>query len=86
MVKMAVLSAGDSTGTDQAIFRINSDIWLNLASGIVSTTNSQSGSYLPDVYTFDQQYDGQTAQQDTGRADATVFNTVSSLFYIVPCC
>lgn len=76
---MQLLSAGSGNGTDQAIFRINSDIWLNLRTGIVSATNSQGSSYVPDVYTFDLQYDGQTAQQLTGRADSTVYNKVSML-------
>lgn len=66
--------AGSSTGTDQAIFYIAVDIWLNLRDGVISALNTQSDQ---GVFTFDSQYDGQTAQELTGRADSTVFNTVS---------
>ena len=50
------------------------DAWLNLRTGIVSSLNySQTAA----VYTFNPNYDGQVAQELTGRADATVYLTVS---------
>ncbi|DBA98816.1 hypothetical protein WJX77_006821 [Trebouxia sp. C0004] len=64
---------GGSTYTDQEIFNVEVDAWLNLRTGIVSALNySQTGA----VYTFNPSYDGQIAQELTGRADATVYLTV----------
>ena len=52
------------------------DAWLNLRTGIVSALN-YSNSQTAAVYTFNPSYDGQIAQELTGRADATVYLTVS---------
>ena len=69
--------SGNSTGTDQPIFTVVSDTWLNLRTGIVSGLNYTQLYEEPSVYTFNSNYDGQVAQELTGRADATVYETVS---------
>nr|QOL01268.1 putative extracellular protein TR9_071c [Trebouxia lynnae] len=70
---------GPSTGFDAKIFQIVADTWLNLRTGIVSALNYTQFDANPAVYTFNSSLDGQTAREMTGRADATVFNTVHSL-------
>ena len=62
------LSACSSTSTDQAIFTIATETWLNFRTGDVSVLVGSNQT----VFTFDPQYDGQTAQDVTDRADATV--------------
>ena len=58
-------------------------MWLNLRDGVISTLSTDSNL---GVFTFDSQYDGQTAQEFTGRADAVVWNTVSTfLVYVSDC-
>ncbi len=69
-----LVNVGGSTDTHQEIFQVEVDAWLNLRTGIVSALNySQTAA----VYTFNLSYDGQVAQELTGRADATVYLTVS---------
>ena len=79
------LVSGSSTGTDQPIFTVVSDMWLNLRTGIVSGLNYTQLYDHSSVYTFNPDYDGQVAQELTGRADATVYETVS-LRVVQPAC
>ncbi len=52
-------SAGSSNSTDQRVFSLTADTWLNLRTGVVSGLNTtQSG---PVVYSFDQSLNGQIA-------------------------
>lgn len=71
-----LVDTGNSTGSDQEIFEVVVDAWLNLRTGIVSALNySQTAAQA--VYTFNPNYDGQVAQELSGRADATDVFTVS---------
>ena len=77
--------SGNSTGTDQPIFTVVSDTWLNLRTGIVSGLNYTQLNVNSSVYTFNPDYAGQVAQELTGRADATVYEKVS-LRVVQPAC
>ena len=58
--KLVVLT-GRGTDPDQSIFRLITDIWMNLRSGEVVALNATATSGY--VYTFDPQYNGQTAEE-----------------------
>ena len=77
ILKERAFVSGSSTGTDQPIFTVVSDTWLNLRTGIVSGLNYTQLYEDSSVFTFNSNYDGQVAQELTGRADATVYETVS---------
>ncbi len=55
----ASCSAGSSNSTDQSIFSIAADTWLNLRTGVVSGLNTTETG--PALYTFDPSLDGQYA-------------------------
>ena len=72
-----MMSIGASTGFDAKIFRIVADTWLNLRTGVVSELNQTQLNASPAVFTFNTSLDGQNAKELTGRADPTVYSTVS---------
>ncbi len=78
-----LVDAGNSTGSDQEIFEVEVDAWLNLRTGAVSALNYSQTAEQATVRTFNPKYDGQVAQELTGRADATDSFTVS--FNCPPC-
>ena len=56
------LSAGNITGTDQAVFEIYADNWLNLRTGVVTALNYSDPKIRGDgVYSFDPKLGGQAA-------------------------
>ena len=90
MLALPVL-AGSSTGTDQPIFSIVWDTWLNFRTGVVSGLNYTQLDDQAAVFSFDSQYDGQTVQ-GTNEADPThyfpqkvrwVYCSMSSPMYTV---
>ena len=75
--------AGSSMSTDQPIFSIVWDTWLNFRTGVVSGLNYTQIDDQAAVFTFDAQYDGQVVQ-GTNQADATHFfpQTVTGLLML----
>ncbi|DBB15342.1 TPA: hypothetical protein ACH3X3_003587 [Trebouxia sp. C0006] len=60
---------GNSTGSDQEIFTVEVDAWLNLKTGVVSALNYTNSAEQATVRTFNPEYAGQVAQELTDAAD-----------------
>ena len=60
----ALCPAGSSNSTDQSIFSIAADTWLNLRTGVVSGLNTTDTG--PALYSFDPSLNGQFAAVVSG--------------------